>query len=406
MKKPSLFEFNIYRLLLLVFSFVFFSYWNSQMTDTGSDVGGYLGYARSLLAAFALYVWLSYGRTKWKGIHLVCLAWVLIWPILCWAQGERGVSIYIMPILCPLIYETTYLMVHHAPKRNLLIKNMFVLIAIYGLYLFATSRNEEFEQTNTIYFSFLTLPWLLYNSKRRMCLIILVLFTLLAMVSLKRSVMLSMVLCWGGYLFEMVKSTRRRVYLLVFVAALLYGVDYAFNVIDEQFGGRLSERVNREETDEGRNRLAIWEVTRDMIKESSADELIIGHGQYGVRRDSPLEISAHNDFLEVIYDYGLIIFVLYIFLWLHVVRRCYQLFKARSTLYLPYVVSLSIFIVMSMVSHLILYASYFNFLVMFWAATEISMHSKSKPIQSTQSKLNENTIYHSRLPFRQESHVG
>lgn len=380
MNKPSVIEFNIFRLLFIVFSFVFFNYWNSRMTDTSSDIGNYFSYTGVILSSYCLLISFIYRPNKWRGIHLVCLAWVCVWPVLYWMQGGGMAFYYVMPIIWPLLYETTFVMIRHTSKRVLLLKYSFILIAIYGFYLFAATRNEEFEQTNTIYFCFLTLPWLLYNSKRRMCLIILALFTLLAMVSLKRSVMLSMVLCWGGYLFEMVKSTRRRIYLLVFIGALFFGVDYAFNVIDEQYEGQLSERVNREETDEGRNRLAIWEVTRDMIKESSTEDLIIGHGQYGVRQESPLEISAHNDFLEVIYDYGLIIFVLYLFLWVHVVRRCYQLFKARSTLYLPYVVSLSIFIVMSMVSHLILYATYFNFLVMFWASTE-AMLTNNKLIQ-------------------------
>lgn len=45
-------------------------------------------------------------------------------------------------------------------------------------------------------------------------------------------------------------------------------------------------------------------------------------------------------------------------------------------MFLPYSVSFAIFLSLSMVSHLILYTSYFNFLVMFWAAVEAVLPRK------------------------------
>ena len=90
----------------------------------------------------------------------------------------------------------------------------------------------------------------------------------------------------------------------------------------------------------------------------------------GVRRDSPLELSAHNDFLEVLYDYGLIIFILYLALWYYVIKRLVYHIRINSIYSLPYFCSFAIFLLLSMVSHLILYASYFNYLVMFWGCME------------------------------------
>ena len=95
---------------------------------------------------------------------------------------------------------------------------------------------------------------------------------------------------------------------IVFVIAF----SLLYNSIDERLNGKLTERVTREETEEGHDRYAIWELSIYMIQNSTKDKLILGHGYAGVRNDSFLEISAHNDFLEIIYDYGLIIFVLYL----------------------------------------------------------------------------------------------
>ena len=114
-----------------------------------------------------------------------------------------------------------------------------------------------------------------------------------------------------------------------------------------------------------------------MIQSSSPTRLVIGHGHFGVRQDSWLEISAHNDFLEVIYDYGLVIFIFYLCLWGYVIRRAYYLYKTKSEMFLPYAASFSIFLVMSMVSHLILYTTYFNYLVMFWGMTEAMIETQT-----------------------------
>ena len=370
MNKLSKEAFDIFRLVLLLFTYFMFSMWNSRMTGGEMSGSSLVSYSSAFLAAFCVYAWMAGHSKSTAGIHLVCLAWVVIWPVLYWLQGEKALAHCVMPILWPLLFEATYAFCYQSENRCGSLRRTFIIIAIYGGFLFALTRIDITGQTNTIYFSFLTLPWLLYNRKGRQRLLLLVLFSLLALLSMKRSVMLSMVLCWSFYAVEFIVTPRRRSLFIAFAIALLVGVNSVFDVMDQRLGGQLSERVNREETDEGKNRLAIWEVTISMIKESTPADLVIGHGHFGVRRDSFLEISAHNDFLEVIYDYGLIIFALYLCLWGHVLRRWYQLLKSRSPLYLPYSVSLSIFIVMSMVSHLILYTSYFNFLVMFWGAAE------------------------------------
>lgn len=370
MNKLSKEAFEIFRLLLLLFTYFMFTMWNSRMT--GGDAGGssLVSYFSTILAVFCVYAWVAGHRKSPAGIHLVCLAWVVVWPVLYWLQGDKVLSHCVMPILWPLLYEATYTFCCQFESRCTSLRHTYILIAIYGGFLFALTRVDITMQTNTIYFCFLTLPWLLYNRKGRQRVLLLVLFSLLALLSMKRSVMLSMVLCWSLFAVEYIVTPRRRSLFIVFAIVFLIGANSIFDVMDQRLGGQLSERVNREETDTGRNRLAIWEMTLNMIKESTPTELVIGHGHMGVGRDSFLEISAHNDFLEVIYDYGLIILALYLCLWGHVLRRWYQLLKSRSPLYLPYSVSLSIFVVMSMVSHLILYASYFNFLVMFWGAAE------------------------------------
>ena len=348
-------------------------YWYSNLTDDESLSSRWMIRTAALLVGFSLFIWPFIPRFRYKGIHLICLFWLILMPLNSWIN-DVSIPGYIYPLLWPLIYEMTYMFCRQQEHRILQLGKLYVAILLAGMYFFVLTRIDiyqgRFPQTNTIYFVLLTLPWLLYNRKRQTQLTLMLVFSLFVFMSLKRSAMLSLAFIWFFYTLNVLRSRRGKIFSFVLLVAVFGGISMIFNFIDEQYGGLLDERINREETDEGRNRLAIWEVTGSMISATPPIQMLVGHGHYGVRKDSPLGISAHNDFLEVIYDYGLIIFVLYLGLWAHVIRRSIYLYQTRSPLFLPYSTSLGIFIVMSMVSHLILYTSYILFLVMFWAAAE------------------------------------
>jgi len=103
-----------------------------------------------------------------------------------------------------------------------------------------------------------------------------------------------------------------------------------------------------------------------MIVKSSPSHILLGHGHNAVKRESIMDISAHNEFLEIIYDYGIIILLVYIGLWVYVVRQWLYHYRNNTPDFIPYTLSVCIFAVMAMVSQLVLYVSYFLYLVMFW----------------------------------------
>jgi len=373
-KKSQQSYFHIFLVLLSLFIIAFINLWSKGMMDETADTADnrWLFYAVYLLVGYSAYIWVSNFEVKMRGIHLTCLLWCFIMPVFL-IFNHAAPSHIAQAILWPLLFEAAYLFTKQSRKNVRLFHKYFILVAIYGGFFFLQSRlniaSLRLAQSNTIYFPFLALPFLLLVKDKRLRLLILIFFTVLGVWSLKRSVMLALVFIWAAYVVSLLKGGHRSVkfFLIVLLTA---GGSTAYSYGDELLGGQITERVNSEETDEGRNRLAIYAVTWAMIQSSSSQELIFGHGHFGVRRDSILEISAHNDFLEVIYDYGLLIFALYLLLWGHVIWRCIKLYRSDYELFLPYAVSLAIFLVMSMVSHLILYTSYFNYLVLFWGMTE------------------------------------
>lgn len=373
--------FYIFAILLLLFIVAFINVWNKSMTDmeaTSSDQK-MLMYSVYMLTAYCVFLLISGNRPN-NGIHVICLLWCLFMPIVIGINHGKIKDIA-QTFLWPLLFEVSFLFVKKDKENLISFRKLFVVVSIYGTFFFLQSRigmmSHRNIQSNTIYFTFLTLPWLLFAKGKTTRLFLLVLFTIFGVWSLKRSVMLTLVFVWSAYMLSILKSKRKKLLHIFLIVMLIVVGLIGYSYGDQLLKGELSERINREETDEGRNRLAIYTVTWQMIRSSSPESLVFGHGHYGVRNNSILEISAHNDFLEVIYDYGLFIFILYLGLWVYVIMRCFRLFRSNSELFLPYAVSLSIFLVMSMVSHLILYTTYFNYLVLFWGSIEGFYYSKT-----------------------------
>lgn len=361
-----------FEILLIAFLLSSMYFWDNRNNYANADIER-LYYTSFLVFLYCIAMSISGLRSRLYGIHLICLLWCVIMPVVIFFN--RGAfPDYYMTLLWPVLFEFSYLCGRSGINNIKSLSWVFWLIAVCAFFPFLETRTNlflrEVMQTNSIYFVFLTLPWLLLFRGKIARLSIMLLFTGLAVWSMKRSVMLCAVFYWGAYIFTVLSSKGHKFLRIIFVVVLIGTGIVGYSYGDEFFKGGLSERVNREETDEGRNRLAIYSVTAAMIAASPTESLIFGHGHHGVRRDSILDISAHNDFLEVIYDYGLVIFVLYIGLWVYVVKRCLKLYRDNSEFFLPYAVSLSIFLVMSMVSHLVLYTSNFNYLVLFWGSIE------------------------------------
>ena len=246
-----------------------------------------------------------------------------------------------------------------------------MLTVMGGIYLvFALQLKNLESQTNMVYFFLLTIPAVILTSNKKWRNYILIFATFAAFISMKRSVIVAFVLFWGilelKYLFGKGRNKMAIIFLIVgFVA--VYG---SFKFADDLTGGSLSARtVDYQKDDITNGREAIYLVTIEMIKNSTPIHLIFGNGYNGVKRDSPMDISAHNEFLEIIYDYGIIVLLIYLCFWAYILRQWYFHYRNNTIYFVPYTLSVCLFAVMAMVSQLVLYCSYFLYLVMFWGMT-------------------------------------
>lgn len=226
---------------------------------------------------------------------------------------------------------------------------------------------------NMIFYLLTVLPWLLV-SKRRIFRLASVLFVLaMSVITLKRSAMTSSIICTLIVIYvEYIKGNTNKVRAIclsfLFVISA-FGLMYYANSIND---GAAIERVENLEDDEGSGRLERYkDVLRLLRDEDNRGKMVFGHGFRTVEVSLGEESSsAHNDFLEVLYDYGVIGLLLFVLFHLALIKRVMYLGNVESEYAESYAVSYVIFFIMSMVSHLIIYPTYFIFLTSYWGAIE------------------------------------
>ena len=368
--------FAIFSLILLVaFSIFSIQYWTARMIKenyTLNEGAVPLVYTSAILLIVVFFIILTrFTQIRKNGIHLICILWILMMPFVIYLSHGYN-SYYVLTILWPALFELGYILTRFEGFTISNIRKWFIVIFVVGLFYFIESRINvgTLVQTNTIYFPFLTFPFMLCVKNNKLQFIVLAMISALGLISYKRGILLIIAVIWFVYLGSLLFKKKNLLASITLVFAIIVGCFYSLNYIDDKSGGVIKERTQETEDDDGGGRLEIYAVTFLMIQSSSATDLLRGHGHYGVKANSPLDLSAHNDVLEVIYDYGLIIFFLYLCLWIYLIKRLVKLIRINAEYAFPYFVSVVIFVVMSMISHIILYTSYFNYLVVFWGCVE------------------------------------
>ena len=231
------------------------------------------------------------------------------------------------------------------------------------------------QGNNTVYYVVLLFPWLLMSSKRWLRLVSLLFIVAVSVLSLKRSAMFIAAGCvLVVFYFEFHKDSKHRFRsLLLCLAALIAGY-YLIDYINTSNHGAAIERIAHTEEDRGSGRPDRFKEVIAMINsETDPGKVVFGHGYRTVELQLGEAHTAHNDFLEVTYDYGFLGLIVYLLIHISLIARLVSLGRAKSPLVESYTVSYCIFLIISMVSHLVIYPTYFVFLTAYWGAMEGSI---------------------------------
>ena len=258
--------------------------------------------------------------------------------------------------------------------------SLVLLLGLIGVYLYILFfRNEYafagiYASLNASYFFITLLPCILFATYNHW-LKSFAIFAVAAAVfsSMKRggiiALILSLLMYYAINAFVKGKSSKRKNRLLKISSVLLVSgvLIILFIQFDSATGGYIVDRFKSISDDEGSGRLGIYMEVVDKIRQSDFMPFFLGHGRLAVEKVTAYGMPAHNDFLEIFYDYGVIMFALYCIYHICLISSILKL-TIQKSIYAPVMaMSYISFFIFSMVSHVFLY-SYFLFFIMLWGA--------------------------------------
>ena len=375
MSKLNQFLLYIFILSLIFFSIESASFWSGALTTR-------LTIAIVLLETVSLITLTVNIKhlLKIKPMVFFVILWLMLIPFTVFSNFSLFDLLSV--ILWPSCFLATYVLIKHDNQFFSTFSKSFLLIFFIGVYFFFIHRLDSVrnpnvvdvlvqQRTNLIYFPLLTLPWLMCIKNKLLVNSLFIFVFAITLFSLKRSATIIMILILFPYIIYHANIFRKyKIFNLVFMIILLTIFGYAFYKVNEFVGDSVVERLSTMSEDKGTGRLDIYEEVYKLQLSADFPNWLLGHGHFGVFKNSSKEMSAHNDFLEVLFDYGVIIFTIYLMIWFNVFSQMKKLYFFKSNYFIAYFASFAIFFILSMVSHLVLYPSYFIYLAIFWGAIE------------------------------------
>lgn len=251
----------------------------------------------------------------------------------------------------------------------------FINTSLFLLEISTRFSSNDALRTNTIFFILMLTPMvtLIRNTRNRFALLFAILTC--SVISGKRSAMIAIALVlmieWIRYMKNSTRHKFRTVVTTVFAVIFLAGAVYA---VESALGISFIERFQGIEEDGGSGRTEAFIQVSFRYSQLPLEDKLWGCGHNAVRIEDFVSLdfskdealSAHNDFLEVLYDYGLIGLILYLIFIFQIIALARYWKKVDREYYLSMLGSLAVFFVMSMVSHLVIYPTYSAYLMIFW----------------------------------------
>lgn len=340
--------------------------------------GGIWNYISLLYYITTLFGVVKNRKLKVKALFVAPMLYSMLSVLLALGTGSASLStskIYTL-LMIPyffLVFITFYFYSDSNPKAKkiiliaymaCLLVNTFTIIAFL---IFGHAR----ALANDIYFSLCLFPFALQFIERRgWKMVVIVAQFLVTFLSNKRAGFIA--LCIGlilYFLLEEINNNRanfiktvRRLMLLVVGIYVLYHISY---YIDSTLDFGIYARLNRISMDQGSGRSEMYSKVWQEISSSDWIEVLFGHGMKTAGKVAGAGY-AHNDFLEIFYDYGIFSFICIVIFVLLIIRQAIQMIKRRSPYASTFALSIVIGITLSMFSYFFVFYTFVTCIMAFW----------------------------------------
>lgn len=235
---------------------------------------------------------------------------------------------------------------------------IFLLLILQYVSIFREINFLEMAHLISSYYLLYTLPLLLLIKPRLIKLAAIFIVIVVLFSSLKRSGILALAISLFFYIF-ISQYVRNKFKLSAFIGSLfaivVLGTVFVLFATNDSGSENIMNRFENIDRDQGSGRLVVWEQTMSMIEGQEATTLLFGNGYNAVMHDSTLQLSAHNDFLEVTYDFGIVGLLLYLAAFITLGFYVVKMIINRSPYAPPMAMLFIIYFIQSMISHIIIY---------------------------------------------------
>lgn len=346
-------------LLLCVLSYFRLNSGLMNKLDEVSESSGSVYLYLALIICLLVYAF--FHKTKqstfsfWIPVTYFVLSYLLFVPLS--VKGLVGLPIVILWMFC--YWFGRRLSSTNKETISFFIRVILLVVVLplsaYCLFVFFTTDLVLSQHVSDAFFYIsVYFPFVLLIEKNRTLKILMIsLFTILIVISFKRSIILGFAVCLVAYLLSTdQKKYMSKWYLQVVLIAAVFGGYY----IIKDFIGPILERFSALESDHGSGRTIIYSQVLSGISNSDFFHLVFGHGFKSVTSITIDNVMAHNDLLELLYDFGIIGSVIYILFILSLWKNAIRHRKLNKALYSAFLSSFVFFIIISL-SNCVIYSS-------------------------------------------------
>lgn len=202
---------------------------------------------------------------------------------------------------------------------------------------------------NSIYYILCCFPFVFRIRSPFLRIFLLVIIMITVLLSGKTTcIILCSISCVFFYSKKIFMSFRRSIAIIISISVLSFVINANIVITDldvtELFDSISSDLTN------GSGRYNIYQEVYSNFCASDINHLVFGHGYNGVSKS--IGIGAHNDFLQVLFDYGLVGFLIYIYFWITLIYNLLLMYQV-SDRWILYAISIIIFLGVSSVSNFI-----------------------------------------------------
>ena len=243
---------------------------------------------------------------------------------------------------------------------------VFDLLMILSFYIwFLNGGRSSIAAVNAVYFITCLFPIVFLDIKRFMKIIILVSSTACVLLSGKRTALIVLVIAFAlPYLCKLLmsdgKNKLKNIFSLVALSVLII---LLYDYLLDKFNITIFERFQNIAVDGGSGRFDIYHAVIEAFNNSGIINKVLGHGYNGVFNYGVTFTSAHNDSEIARYDNGFIGLTLYLCFIGGVISTAIKLLKNRMETSFAVLSALMVLICMSITSHLVIYPTYFIYIV-------------------------------------------